>query len=1594
MAPKARADAPMRVFPDSDDEDSMAFLDETWQEALQHKSPMEELVSSKSPKVQRRNSLVRAYCKRKRGSGKSRRPRPHKDEDCVKDVEDVEEVEDAEVGSKKRRKKPLAGTTKPSIRADAAMAAGAAESGAPASAALRGPLVTVPLELSATLRQNGGKMEVHAGRKTKSVIKPARNVGPKMIEENIEDELVELAEECVATLSSRGFKLCPTQATVPPYAHPFQGATANVSMSGTYSQRESTCRRVQALMLRQPSRHPLWAFPRDLPGCISKDLDYLILYCMAFNSAANPMCKEKSTEAKCLQCKRIRTGHVQRAQSASIVMTELASALVRQRSASVPPLPYAAHTFDPCDALTLDEIGRRVVVTSASLQCASMPCKMRSHSLMQEARRLARIELNQHLSATMRCDPDALGEICDSVLENRAAKHNAFWSSVALVCICNAHPATRMRMCLDALNLQYVQTLSIYACKEQTRRTNYANNMMKKINKKTNESDALKERLDSLQTKERQLSAKIREHRKHTNTVRVANDRTLEALLDQHVKVRNELFQVEHELTDALNGAESARVVRRKNGIDEEEDADELCNSRATLGSTPVEILQSWIKILNGHFIHVINAMSTVEDDAELSTITNVQIQLTRTEAQFEELQQTDAMRESHLMKRLWNMVRRVVGMMQHMVHTISLAPALKGQRWARVDETGNDPRVLLHAVDAPPTSLRPSSASAHRILWTRECMMMPEEASDKDRATTVGRLIEFATKRASLRERGNGAQGIRQCIPWRTEGHALTQQFTCVMPEGHAPTRSMLVFQTYTVDDARMHDLARRLVAEPTTHEPESSEDALRSTHAPTGCCAFPCLGLRLEWIAINLNQRRRATNLRLQFGATLRDRAVHAVPCEREHSVPTPIAAIGEFQAKAGDVIRDAKGTRHQSYAISYTVCASHATRVVDLVQHGNDDQAVCHGLAMLAVGMVHIGTLSQIGSMCTADDTISLLNNGQRIQQRADNSTMTNLTAFGLYAGGRSNLVRAMIGTPWEGCYPAWVDAGVTSLGVDARNYSDDRNPGAFYMSAETSKRYAKTFARKWLHPVSDEQCDQRPTPTRGVPLALVPGVHSALNAYDAALRVTHAKLRLPSHEQCEVMVFPVSPYAQQLGCIVPSPEWSADKLPAHVQQACDGRTINPDNTDPSLAVAHSSCVQPPMQLFPGDNLLENGLEEVGSFLAMASYLASVAMWCGRTQRRDASAEYCVSLLHQVIHRTLCSEHTQQQRSWQNFSHAALPAVSMSPTLTAQVGMRASVVLNAMYPEQHAVGERILHPAFERVVVPCLEGGRRPSAVDGAAASALQEWWSAFAAEERATCAWHQGVSELLVLMIQHDGRHALTSADCEQLREALHKAICASYWLYSRNGTMAIPASNPLHGVASTAQIQRHHVDGTFVVRHERSHSRGVEITASDGTRVRAACGGIVGLKFFQMQQLFTMLEARGSSAVPHFQLYRCGGQMLVRQSSDASDAPPSSGSARRESDKLKRFLCALFERDVESQGTIEERRNVCIRCERAWDRNLDTFLNIFSEIERPKPVAERMQGDALKPPLGAPSEELWTSTASYTNTLYDLAVALT
>ena len=1429
--------------------------------------------------------------------------------------------------------------------------------------------VVVLSALEQSIECTKGPFDVRVGREAESVVKPARNVGPqRIVDLDIRPSMIELFQDTVMTMGRENRRPAFPYAVSSSYSHPF----SKLGGGATSGKNDPVSRKIYTLLQRQSYQAPSWSsYVPLLPGASSVDLQQSLVSCYRFNAVSNPMFQKKTTQATNIQSTRISTAQIQRAQNAAISGTELALGLSRMQCRSLgmnvsPSLPYSEHAMNPCGILVgsaADMCG--VVVASTSLFCTSMPCKLKRYTLLDEAARIARMELvGKTISSITRCDVTKLHSLCTSVLEQDEAQYNSFWSSLALLSFSLTHPCTRELLYLDAFSVAYIHCLSKYACVEHTRRTNCVKRAMNDINNGHNAVSDINAT----------IALAMSEYHSMCKT-----DCSEEELSNAKMHITS----LEHRRVELLQTIDSAKCVRRRNGVSDNDGSnDEEYNARASFNDIPSDVLNRWIGMLGGQFIHVMCTLCSNKDDAELSTINNVQIQLNRIEMTC----QSEEEREQRLTDVMWNMVQKIVSTMKSIVDIESNAPHLitdtltRSLKFLRVDITGRPERVVAYTTKTSSFSSNSlsvdesSQAFRRRDLWLEDCTPLPDSQSLNEQQNILQRL---ATLHASFR-----ISQPRQ-LGYDTTWSYLSNTLNAVYPVKHAAARSVLVFLMRLPKNALIQAAADSMTAEASAVMNDQATDSLpyKTSHVPSGCTPFISIGMRALSILISMNMRRLPNPVRLAFGVTLKGRAEREFSCEREHASPSPVAAIHEFQTEA---LRTSDDT-HDVYSVAYHVSMSNATRLDDFFTPGAPIHRLQESMVLMSMGMVKLAFCSQVGSACMSDEVIAWWNNGQRIQPRIDCSSMLMLTVFNVYLGGRTNLVRSMVGTPWEGCYPSCLDPGVTPFGLGGRNYSDDRNPAMFYISSETSEEYARQFAKhSAIRTGLDQgQWDQRPPPTRGVPHGLIPGVHAALNPYVDALRSAHSLLSLPDNHQCELVVFPVSPYAQQLGCPIPSPEWHVDPLPPHIRHEYQSRAVNSDNTDPSVAIASSPRMMPPSQLYSSDNCFETGLEEIGCVVMAASYMAMLAKWLSiACESSKASNQFKVKLLHSLICRHLndgvptvngtIPTFLDTERSKETFEFEWKPGFH-------SMAARAVMVLNLIYTSNQDIGLPVLHPDVAQTTGKCVHDDCPRSSVDVSAARRVLEWWSMFDCEDHSRCAWSNGVAKLILCLLNDDGNHSMHTSDFHATREALDCTIMSTYWVHSRNGTIAIPVSSPLHGITSPQQVNRSHVDGCFVLRERWRHRS-------------SACGGIVGVKFFQMQQLFVLLESHGCASPPEIQIYRCGGQMLIRMSSDASDAPVAQESSRKKADKEKRYLCALLEKDIESQGTIQDRQKVCLQCRSAWDKNMINLLPIFLPIRTPLPDRERFSGDRLPGPVQSTMDSVTAPTTAYGSFLRNMAKA--
>lgn len=127
--------------------------------------------------------------------------------------------------------------------------------------------------------------------------------------------------------------------------------------------------------------------------------------------------------------------------------------------------------------------------------------------------------------------------------------------------------------------------------------------------------------------------------------------------------------------------------------------------------------------------------------------------------------------------------------------------------------------------------------------------------------------------------------------------------------------------------------------------------------------------------------------------------------------------------------------------------------------------------------------------------------------RAAQCADINTMPLLSAFDVYGGGINNVARCFAGTPYSGAYGPVLQTGVTSVGLAGHFHrSDQRGHGTMTLSEEVANELAAKLTHCHHVPVGAKKYATSPVQTRGIPHGFVPGVHSCLDDYVAALDTT--------------------------------------------------------------------------------------------------------------------------------------------------------------------------------------------------------------------------------------------------------------------------------------------------------------------------------------------------------------------------------------------------------------------------------------------------------------------------------------------------------
>lgn len=364
---------------------------------------------------------------------------------------------------------------------------------------------------------------------------------------------------------------------------------------------------------------------------------------------------------------------------------------------------------------------------------------------------------------------------------------------------------------------------------------------------------------------------------------------------------------------------------------------------------------------------------------------------------------------------------------------------------------------------------------------------------------------------------------------------------------------------------------------------------------------------------------------------------------------------------------------------------------------------------------------------------------------------------------------------------------------------------------------------------------------------------------------------------------------------------------------------GRSYLPDSTSENEAIVREPLWRRPCQSSSGDNPFATSYEHVDSLFNAINALALIARSCGGVE---------------ALHSLVCAWHASEEDSGA-YQWAADACV---------------LLFGAVFPDAHAVDECVVPECYARACAMhaqrargTMRGMRLDALVDDGALTQARALWSRFHRADASRCAWKQGVAPMLTTILQHEGSHCLSLEQRAEFRTRLDTLATRGAWLtYSEDGVRPPTHPNPAASCASPSAVRSTTLDPVFA-----AHGSVLE---------HSARGCLVGLKPFQLRQIYALLLGAHLPGVERVQAVRNEGGLLLRESALPtvlqSDGRPRSSKGiapiQTESDRA-----AFGTRKAKCHGAEKQRR--------AWDENALLQIPLFCALHPPQAKYERLRG---------------------------------
>ena len=612
----------------------------------------------------------------------------------------------------------------------------------------------------------------------------------------------------------------------------------------------------------------------------------------------------------------------------------------------------------------------------------------------------------------------------------------------------------------------------------------------------------------------------------------------------------------------------------------------------------------------------------------------------------------------------------------------------------------------------------------------------------------------------------------------------------------------------------------------------------------------------------------------------------------------------------------------------------------------------------LALLFAGASTASFINDMG-MATAQETFlhSVATCGRATT--VDRSALPLNTCDDAVVGQRMGL-HTMCAGLYEGVYQAF-DTGRMPMGFNAQtHFADGRQYGGVVLDPLVAQQAAPLFVQAQCVPLSDTDTHAvvatPPEVSSGEPLYMYTRLHSCLNTLTSALDSLHFGLfgLNGNSGQTAVMVPSVGVYGQQLDVHVD--RCSKELWEAHfMRQDAEAKIVDAqmpfsDATAPAYALFR-------MPMFKGSDKLDwtsgpadSPLPYASTFLEAACVVARIASFIGGAR---ASARESVDMLY----RSMRAFHELEKTP----DPATYTAAAVPPAEEWMYPVAALILLTGvMYPCTHGINVKtvpapyaLAYPEMARLVYAYVVRGEdvgtgrhglvladcfasSPTAERRTQVANARSVFAAYDGSRPGPSAWDR-VADLLVQLLQRNGRAGAGRADIAALRTCIEKAVTAAAIVYSPDGTSPPLPPCPCAGFVyqSDSRLMNAHIKQKFV-----------------GDATGPARRALIGLHQFQFRSILLLLL--GAHVADEVNVYGQEGQMLLRISSDATirdrhGRPRSS----------KQISCVQTEKDM--LGSRDEREAVCTAQRAAWNNNFKLLLPLYTALESPVAKTLRMLG---------------------------------